>query len=64
MNTEEKNMMVGLIEQLKRNRTILRALLNLAIDHNKILVPFVQDAIEQNETEIEMARELIERRYK
>ena len=64
MNTEERNMLLELIDQLKSNRTILRVILNLAIDHNKTLVPFAQDALEQNETKIEKALELIERRYK
>jgi hypothetical protein len=64
MNTEEKNMLMELIDQLNSNRTILRAMLNLAIDNNKTLVPFAQDALEQNETKIEKALELIERRYR
>jgi|GEM_PF-2580737 len=64
MNIEEKNMMEELLDQLKDNRIILRALLNLAIDHDKKLVPFTQNAIEQNERKIEKALELIERRFK
>ena len=64
MNTEEKNMMTELMDQLNDNRIILRALLNLAIENNKTLVPFTQNAIEQNERKIAKASELIERRFK
>ena len=64
MNTEERNMMLELIDQLKGNRTLLRALLNLALDHNKMLVPFVSDALRQNDDKIERALELIDRRYR
>ena len=64
MNTSEKNMMRELVNQLKANSTILRATLNLAINHDKSLVPFIQDALEFNQEKMERANELIDDRCK
>jgi hypothetical protein len=64
MNTSEKNMMRELVNQLKANSTILRATLNLAINHDKLLVPFIQDALEFNQEKMERANELIDDRRK
>lgn len=63
MNTAERNMFYELVNQLKTNVTILRATLNLAIDHDKVLVPFIRDALQHNEEKMERAFKLIDKRY-
>ena len=63
MNSDEKNVIVAMMNQLKINKTILRSFLNLAIKHDKNLVPITREAIETSEDTIEMARELIEKNH-
>ena len=63
MNTAEKNMLYELVNQLRSNITILRATLNLALDHDKALVPFIRDALQLNEEKMDRAYKLIDKRY-
>jgi tRNA A37 threonylcarbamoyladenosine modification protein TsaB len=63
MNTAEKNMFYELVNPLEANATVLRATLNLALDHSKTLVPFIRNALKHNEEKMERAYKLIDKRY-
>jgi len=63
MNTAERRMFYELVNQLEANAIVLRATLNLALDHDKALVPFIRIALKHNEEKMERAYELIDKRY-
>ena len=52
-----------MVNQLEANAIVLRATLNLALDHDKALVPFIRIALKHNEEKMERAYELIDKRY-